>query len=83
MNDDNKYRVILESLLEKWNTIASEQALKRNSGGRGMNLMVIQNLIDSAEKLKEDRENTIDSKLLGEINGFLIRLKTYKNIYYY
>ena len=77
------YKNILEDLIEYWDTVSTEQSFKKR-GGRGINLMVIENTITSVEDLRDDViKNDYSPKLLGKINGFLIRLKTYRNLYLY
>ena len=81
MNNIVFYQKIYQDLIKYWDTVSTEQAFKKR-GGRGINLIVIENTIQSAEDLRDDIiQNDYNPELLGKINGFLIRLKTYKNLY--
>ena len=81
MNNIVFYQIIYQDLIKYWDTVSTEQTFKK-TGGRGINLMVIENAIKSAEDLRDDViQNDYNPELLGKINGFLIRLRTYKNLY--
>ena len=66
----------LDNLLNTWLILSSDAFLKKR---KFLTLAIISMTIQSAENLKE-KLTSKDKKLLGEINGFLIRLRTFKNI---
>ena len=81
----NTMKEKLNNLISTFQVLSSEQFLKKR---RVLTMAIIDMTIESTKNLKDEiimdiksngkNENNCD--LLGKVNGFLIRLNTYKNI---